>query len=186
MPARRRRYRHRPKPEVKRPPANDEITTLEVRLIGSDGSQLGVVSTVEAREKAAAEESDLVMVAGKANPPVVRIMDLGKHVYEQRKKQAKQKAKSKGKDIKGIRIGFKTDEHDWDVRIKQADEFLQEGHKVKLEIRLRGREKSRADLAERRIQTFVQALPTLARMEDKISRSHSGLSVLLVRANDKS
>ncbi|MEX1112126.1 MAG: translation initiation factor IF-3 [Candidatus Andersenbacteria bacterium] len=182
MPARRRRYRHRPKTEVKKPPANDEISSPEVRLIGSDGSQLGVVPTEEARERAAAEESDLVLVAGKAEPPVVRIMDLGKHVYEQRKKQAKQKAKSKGKDIKGVRIGFKTDEHDWDVRLKQADKFLQQGHKVKLEVRLRGREKSRADLAERRIQEFILALPTAARQEDKVSRSHHGLSVLLVRA----
>jgi translation initiation factor IF-3 len=182
MASRRRRFRYRPKPQVKKPPANEEITASEVRLVGSDGSQLGVMSKQEAVQRAEEEGSDLVMVAEKATPPVVRVMDLGKHLYEKRKKDAKQKAKSKGKDIKGVRIGFKTDEHDWEVRLRQADKFLQAGHKVKLEVRLRGREKQRFDLAEKRIQQFIQEVPSGARQEDKISRSHHGLSVILTAA----
>lgn len=182
MPARRRRYRHRPKVTVKKPPANESIDAPEVRLVGVDGEQLGVMPTEEAQQRAQEMGSDLVLVAGKADPPVVRIMDMGKHMYEQRKKQAKQKAKSKGKDIKGVRIGFKTDDHDWEVRLKQADKFLQQGHKVKLEVRLRGREKSRGDLAEKRVQEFIAQLPIPARQEDKVSRSNTGISVLLVRA----
>jgi len=182
MSSRRRRFRYRPKPQVQKPVANEEITSPEVRLVASDGSALGVVSTDEARRKAREEGSDLVLVAAKAMPPVARIMDIGKHMYEKRKKQAKQKAKSKGKDIKGVRIGFKTDEHDWTVRLKQADNFLREGHKVKLEVRLRGREKQRADLAEKRIVQFISEIPSGARMEDTIARSHHGLSVLLVAA----
>jgi len=111
MPSRRRRYRARPKQQVKRPPANEEIKAAEVRLIGAEGEQLGVVPTPKAREMAAEIESDLVIVAQKADPPVVRIMDLGKHVYEQRKKMAKQKVKSKGGDVKGVRISFKIGQH---------------------------------------------------------------------------
>src|SRR3989344_3260346 len=181
MPSRRRRYRHRPKQEIKKPPANDEITALEVRLIGSDWSQLGVMSTVDAIAKAHDEGSDLVMVCDKTNPPVVRILDLGKHIYEKRKKDAKQKAKSKGKDIKGIRIGLKTDDHDWNMRLTQAANFLAEGHKVKLEIKLRGREKQRFDLAEERIKEFVAGVPGGAKPADTFSRSANGLTVLLTK-----
>lgn len=181
MPSRRRRYRHRPKPEIKKPPANEEITAPEVRLIGSDGAQLGVVSIAEALAKAQEEGSDLVMVAEKITPPVVRILDLGKHVYEKRKKDAKQKAKSKGKDIKGVRIGLKTDEHDWNLRLAQAADFLTSGHKVKLEIRLRGREKQRFDLAELKLKEFILGVPGGARQEDSFSRSQHGLTVLLTK-----
>ncbi len=183
MPSRRRRYRHRPKPQVKKPPANREISAPAVRLIGSDGSQLGVIPTPEAVRLAQAEESDLVLVAGKADPPVARIMDLGKYLYVQRRKDAKQKAKSKGKDVKGVRIGFKTDEHDWAVRLKQAERFLQAGHKVKVEVRLRGREKQRGDLAEKRLLHFISAIPSGAKQEEPVSRSQHGLTVIIIANN---
>lgn len=182
MPARRRRYRYRPKPQLKKPPANDRITAPEVRLIGSDGSQRGVMSTQDAIAAALEEGSDLVMVAEKANPPVVRILDLGKHMYEKRKKDAKQKAKSKGKDIKGVRMSFKMDDHDWQVRLSQAERFLDAGHKVKLEVKLRGRERQKADLVEERMKQFIQEIPGGAHQEDRISRSGNGLSVLLFRS----
>ncbi|MBI1833613.1 MAG: translation initiation factor IF-3 [Candidatus Andersenbacteria bacterium] len=179
MPARRRRFRYRPKPQVKRPPANDEIRSETVRLIGADGTQLGVVTIEEARLKAAEAESDLVIVAQKTDPPVVRILDLGKHMYEQRKKEAKQKAKTKGKDIKGIRLGFKTSGNDWQLRLQQTARFLEEGHKVKIEVRLRGRERQRADLAYKKMEQFITEVPGGARPEDKISRAGNALSVLL-------
>ena len=180
MASRRRRYRHRPKPQIKKPPANDEIPFAEVRLIGPDGEQLGVMTKESAVALAQEAGSDLVVVAEKAQPPVVRVMDLGKHMYEKRKKDAKQKAKSKGKDIKGLRIGFKTDDHDWQIRLKQADKFLQNGHKVKLEVRLRGRERQRMDIAEKKILQFIAEVPSGAKPEDKISRAPGGLSVILI------
>lgn len=182
MPSRRRRFRYRPKPVIKRPPANMEITAPQVRLVGYNGEQLGVVSIADARLKAEEAGSDLVMVAQKAMPPVVRIMDLGKHVYEQRKKQAKQKAKSKGGEVKGVRISFKIGEHDFNVRIKQADEFLSEGHKVKVEMRLRGREKGRVDLAQKKIWEFVAAIPGQAHVEGGISRAGGSLSAVVIRS----
>lgn len=181
MPSRRRRYRHRPKPEIKKPPANDEITAPEVRLIGPEGEQMGVFAIADAIAKAQELGTDLVMVADKAVPPVVRIMDMGKHLYEKRKKDAKQKAKSKGKDVKGIRIGLKTDDHDWNLRLKQASEFLAEGHKVKVEIRLRGREKQRFDLAEEKVREFIAGVPGGAKPADTFSRSANGLTVLLTK-----
>lgn len=181
MPARRRRFRSRPKPQVKRPPANDEIRYPEVRLIGPNGEQYGVVTSEDARQKANEAGTDLVIVAEKANPPVVRIMDLGKHMYEKRKKDAKQKAKSKSGDIKGIRIGFRMGEHDLEIRLRQAEQFLQEGHKVKLEMRLHGREKGRVDMAQDTMRKFVTLVPGGATQEGGISKSPNSLSVILAR-----
>lgn len=179
MSSRRRRYRYRPKPQPKRPPANDEIRVPHVRLVGLDGAQLGVVSTEEARARAQEAGADLLMVAQKADPPVVRMANLGKFMYEQRKKDAKQKTKSKGKDIKGIRIGYKTDDHDWNVRLQQASRFLAEGHKVKIEVRLRGRERQRADLVQQKVEQFIREIPGGAATEGSISRSGNSLSALL-------
>lgn len=181
MPARRRRYRVKPKPQIKRPPANEEISVPQVRLVGAEGQQLGVVSIEDARTKAEELETDLVMVASKADPPVVRLMDLGKHVYEQRKKQAKQKAKSKGGEVKGIRIGFKIGEHDRQIRVRQAQQFLEEGHKVKVEMRLRGREKGRGDLASKKMREFVAQVAG-AELEGSISRTGGNLSAVLARS----
>ena len=180
MPSRRRRFRSAPKPQPKRPPANIEIRTPTVRLVGNDGTQHGVVPIEQARATAAEAGLDLVMVATKADPPVVRVMDLGKYLYEQRKKIAKQKTTSKSGEIKGIRLGFKMGEHDWQMRLNQATEFLEEGNKVKLEMRLRGREKYRLALAAQKIKDFITALPK-AKVEDDITRSPRGLSALLTR-----
>lgn len=180
MPSRRRRFRSRPKPQPKRPAINDEIRFPQVRLIGNEGTQHGVVPIEEARTIANEAGLDLVMVAGKTAPPVVRIMDIGKYVYEQRKKAAKQKSKNKSGDIKGIRLGFKMGDHDWQMRINQAAGFLEEGNKVKLEMRLRGREKGRLPQAENKIREFIGALPS-AKLEGGVSRSPRGLSALLTR-----
>lgn len=181
MPSRRRRFRSRPKPQVKRPPANDEIRYPEVRLIGPAGEQFGVVTAEEARRRADEANTDLVVVAEKAHPPVVRIMDLGKHMYEKRKKEAKQKAKSKSGDIKGIRIGFRMGTHDLEIRLRQAEQFLHDGHKVKLEMRLHGREKGRVDMAQDTMRTFITMVPGGATQEGGISRSPNSLSVVLAR-----
>lgn len=181
MSSRRRRFRARPKPQPKKPPANDEITAPEVRLIGAAGEQLGTMSILDARARAQELETDLVMVADKTAPPVVRLMDVGKHMYEKRKKQAKQKVKSKSGNIKGVRIGFKTGEHDWNLRLKQANEFLAEGNKVKLEIRLRGREKSRMNQAEQKMHEFIAAMADGAKIEGGIGKSPRGLSAVLTR-----
>lgn len=182
MASRRRRFRARPKPQPKKPPANKEITAPEVRLIGADGSQLGVVLTKEALIKAQDGNQDLVIVAEKADPPVARLIDLGKHMYEKRKADAKQRAKSKSGGLKGVRIGFKIDEHDWNIRLKQASRFLDEGNKVKLEMRLRGREKQRVEQGVKKMQEFIGQVEGGAKQEGNISRSPNNLSAILVKA----
>lgn len=181
MPARRRRFRSRPKPQVKKPPTNEEIKAPEVRLVGTAGEQLGVFSLADAVAKANETSTDMVMVAEKANPPVVRLMDIGKHMYEKRKKHAKQKKQSKLGEVKGVRIGFKIGEHDWNLRLAQAEQFLTEGHRVKLEIRLRGREKGRLEQAETKVHEFAKAIPGGARIEGTVGKSPRGLTALLTR-----
>ncbi|MAF80845.1 translation initiation factor IF-3 [bacterium] len=181
MSSRRRRYRARPKPELKKPPANAAITASEVRLIGVEGEQLGVVTLEKAKELAEAVDSDLVAVAQKADPPVVRIMDLGKHMYEQRKKHAKQKSMSKGGEVKGVRISFKIGAHDLQLRRERAIRFLDEGHKVKLEMRLRGREKGRADMARDKILEFIKEIPGAA-LEGNMSRAPNNISAVIARS----
>ena len=183
MAHRRRRYRSKPKnrAEVKKPPTNDEIDASEVRLVGVEGEQLGVVSTEDARAKAAELEMDLVVVAQKADPPVVRIMNVGKHLYEQRKKLAKQKAGSKGGDVKGVRVGFKIGAHDKEVRLRQAEGFLEQGHKVKVEMRLRGREKGRVDMGVEKIEEFIKDIPGGAKLEEPVSRAGGNLSAVITR-----
>ena len=181
MSSRRRRFRARPKPQAKKPPTNEEIKAEQVRLVGPEGEQMGVMPTAEAIAKAQEADTDIVVVAEKTDPPVVRMLDIGKHMYEKRKKQAKQKNQSKSGNIKGVRIGFKTGEHDWNLRLKQASGFLEEGHKVKLEIRLRGREKSRMNQAEQKIKEFITAVPDGAKLEGTIGKSPRGLTALLTR-----
>lgn len=181
MPSRRRRYRARPKPQPKRPPANDEIRFPEVRLIGPAGEQYGVVTIEDARQRAAEGEMDLVVVAQKVMPPVVRLMDMGKYLYDLRKKQAKQKAQSKGGDVKGVRISFKIGAHDQEIRLRQAEGFLDEGNKVKVEMRLRGREKGRTEMARQKIREFITLIPGGAELEGTISATFNSLSAVVTR-----
>ena len=186
MASRRRRYRARPKkPQVKRPPINAEITAAEIRLVGVNGQQLGVVSLSDAQQQAIEVGLDLVAVAQSANPPVVRIMDIGKYTYEQKKKIAKQKAKSKGGEIKGIRISFKISEHDRSLRLRQAARFLDEGHKVKIEMRLRGREKGRTDLARQKMHSFVTDIDGGAEIEGTMGTAPNNISAVVTRARQK-
>ncbi|WP_042263863.1 translation initiation factor IF-3, partial [Clostridium butyricum] len=119
---------------------NEGIREKEVRLIGKDGEQLGVVSTNEARRLADENELDLVMISPNAKPPVCKVMDYGKFVYEQSKKEKEAKKKQKVISIKEIRVSLTIEEHDIDIKAKNARKFLLDGDKVKITVRFRGRE----------------------------------------------
>ena len=119
---------------------NDEIRYPKVRLIGSDGSQLGIVSSAEAREKAYDEGLDLVEVSAAADPPVCRIMNYDKFRYEQKKKQQEAKKKQTTVETKEIKFRPKTEEHDLSFKINHIKKFLAQKNKVKITMRFRGRE----------------------------------------------
>jgi len=119
---------------------NDEIRYPKVRLIGSDGSQLGIVTANEAREKANEEGLDLVEVSAAADPPVCRIMNYDKFRYEQKKKQQEAKKKQTTVETKEIKFRPKTEEHDLAFKINHIKKFLSQKNKVKITMRFRGRE----------------------------------------------
>ena len=127
---------------------NERINHPELRVVDSDGQQLGVIDRLKALEIASKRELDLVLVSEKANPPVCRIMDYGKYKIEQEKKAKEARKKSHQTEVKEVKMRYKIDKHDYDVRIGQALRFLKAGDKVKCTVIFRGREIQHSNLAE--------------------------------------
>src|SRR5690554_2062931 len=119
---------------------NEQIRDKEVRLIDSDGEMLGIVSSKEAQKIANSKNLDLVKVAPKANPPVCKIMDYGKYLFEQTKREKEAKKHQKTINVKEVWMRPKIEEHDFNTKLKHAQKFLKSGNKVKVSIRFRGRE----------------------------------------------
>ncbi len=119
---------------------NDEIRARKIRLVDGDGEQIGVKSLDEAREEADERGLDLVEVAPQADPPVCKMMDYGKYKYEQAKKEKEAKKKQNVMNVKEVQMGVKIDDHDFDVKLKQARRFLNDKDKVKVRVKFRGRE----------------------------------------------
>jgi len=133
----------------------------------------------EALRMAREQELDLVEIAPRALPPVCKIMDFGKYQYQQSRLDRANKSKQKKVDIKGIRIGFKTDEHDLEVKRAMAEKFLKKGQKVKIEIFLRGREKAHQDLARKNLENFIRTIAIPFKAEQEIKRYPSGWNVVI-------
>jgi len=127
---------------------NHEIKAREVRLIGADGKQLGVMPLREALRYAQEANLDLVKIASNAKPPVCKVMDFGKYKYEQSKREKEARKNQKVINVKEIRMNPTIDEHDFQVRLKNTLKFLQEGNKVKVSIRFRGRQMAHTKLGE--------------------------------------
>jgi len=121
---------------------NEQITSTEVRLVGDDGEQLGVMSVQNALEIAKEKDLDLVEVSPNAKPSVCKIMDYGKFRFDQMKKEKEARKKNKAQETKGIRLSLTIGEYDIAYRVKNAKDFLQEGNKVKLSIKLNGRQQA--------------------------------------------
>jgi translation initiation factor IF-3 len=136
---------------------NDQIRDKEVRLIDDEGEQLGVVSTKEAMRLAEEKKLDLVKVSPNAVPPVCKIMDYGKHKYELTKKEKESKKKQKVINVKEIRLTPTIDEHDLQVKIKNAVKFLEKGDRVKIVVRFRGRQLGHTEIGRVVLNRFVEA-----------------------------
>ena len=146
MPPRPRFDRRAPVREL--PNINERTKYPQLRVVDSDGKQLGVIDRLKALEIASQRELDLVLVSEKANPPVCRIMDYGKYKFEQEKKAKEARKKSHQTEVKEVKMRYKIDKHDYDVRISQAVKFLKSGDKVKCTVIFRGREIQHSNLAE--------------------------------------
>lgn len=136
-----------------------------MRLVGADGAQLGVVNVLDAQKMADDLGLDLVEISPNAEPPVCKILDYGKHKYEQQKKAAEARKKQKIIDTKEIKIRPTIGEHDYQVKLRSARHFLEEGDKVKVTLRFRGREMAHLDLGMEVLNRFKKELSDIGKVE---------------------
>lgn len=138
---------------------NEEIREKEVRVVGPEGDQLGIMSTADALEKAIEADLDLVLIAPSATPPVCRIMDYGKYRFEQTKREKEAKKNQKQAEVKEIKMSLNIDTNDFNIKVKNCIKFLQNGDKVKVTIRFRrAREMSHMNLSEELMNRFLEAV----------------------------
>ncbi len=144
---------------------NENIKFKEVRVIDTDGSQLGVLPIKEALSAAAMRDLDLVNLSPNANPPVCKIMDFGKYRFEQAKREKEAKKKQKVTEVKEIRLGLSIDKHDFETKGNHAIKFLKDGDKVKVSIRFRGREFGHPEIGLEIMQRFAEYCSEVANVE---------------------
>ena len=144
---------------------NEDIREKEVRVIGADGEQLGIMATADALNKAIEADLDLVLIAPTATPPVCRIMDFGKYRFEQSKREKENRKNQRVIEIKEIRLSLNIDTHDFETKVNHAHKFLKAGNKVKVSIRFRGREMAHPQIGEVSMKRFAEACEEFATVE---------------------
>lgn len=144
---------------------NEEIREKELRVIGDDGSQLGILSNKAAMDLAIEKNLDLVKIAPQAVPPVCRIMDYGKFRFEQSKREKEARKNQKVIELKEVRLSLNIDTHDFETKVGHAKRFLSDGNKVKVSIRFRGREMAHASLGGDTMRRFAEACSELGTVE---------------------
>lgn len=159
---------------------NTGIQASQLRVIDSDGKQLGILPRGEALRLAEERSLDLVEVAPNADPPVVKLMDFGKYQYERAKREREARKASKQVEVKEVRLRPKTDEHDVNFKVRQARAFLQSGAKVKVRMRFRGREIYNLDVAKKQFDYFAQELEDVGIIEQR--PSFEGRTMLMIVA----
>nr|WP_301514582.1 translation initiation factor IF-3 [Halomonas sp.] len=159
-----KRSNQRGRPQDKRPPMNERIIVDQIRLIDSDGEQLGVVPTRDALERAGEAGMDLVQISN-ADPIVCKIMDYGKFVFEQKKQKAAQKKKQKQIQVKEVKFRPGTDEGDYQVKLKNLTRFLEGGDKGKVTLRFRGREMAHQDIGRKLMERIAGDLEDIGSVE---------------------
>jgi len=177
MPPRPRVDRRAPVREL--PNINERINYPNVRVVDADGSQLGVITREAALAVAREREHDLVLVSEKADPPVCRVMDYGKYKFEQEKKAKEAKKKSHQTEVKEVKMRYKIDSHDYQVRIGQASRFLKAGDKVKCTVIFRGREIQHTALAEALLLRMAKDLEENAELQQPPKREGRNMIMFL-------
>lgn len=161
------------------PTINERIRFPKIRVIDTDGAQLGIMSPQEALPLAIEKELDLVLVSDKADPPVCRIMDYGKFKFEQEKKAREARKKQHTADVKEVKMRYKIEEHDYNVRLAHAKRFIQEGDKVKATVMFRGREIQHSDLAEELLNRMANDLQEIAEVQQAPKKEGRNMMMLL-------
>ncbi|NES84516.1 MAG: translation initiation factor IF-3 [Moorea sp. SIO2B7] len=161
------------------PKINEKIRFAKIRVVDANGSQLGILTPEEALRIAEEKELDLVLVSENANPPVCKIIDYGKYKFEQGKKEREIKKKQHTADVKEVKMRYKIDDHDYQVRVNNAKRFLKSGDKVKATITFRGREIQHANLAEDLLKKMAKDLEEVAEVQQKAKREGRNMMMLL-------
>ena len=166
-------------------PINGQIREKEVQVIDANGQKMGVMKTVDAVNIADEKNLDLVLVAPNAEPPVCKIMNYGKYKFEQAKKEKEAKKKQKIVEVKEIRVTPNIDSHDFEFKCRNARKFLQDGAKVKITVRFRGRELNYVKLGETTLNKFSESLEDIANVEKKPLLEGKNMFLILSKKSDK-
>lgn len=159
---------------------NNRIRAQELRVIGADGANLGILKTSEAIAQAEEAGFDLIEISPNANPPVAKIMDYGKFQYELKKKQREIKAKSHVTETKSVQVKIGTGEHDLTLKAKRVNEWLKEGHRVKIDLFLWGRYKyMEFNFLKERLERFLLLVTESYKIADEIKKGPKGLTVTI-------
>ncbi|WP_040197417.1 translation initiation factor IF-3 [Candidatus Soleaferrea massiliensis] len=158
---------------------NEEIRDREVRVVGPNSEQLGIMSSKDALKMAGEKNLDLVKIAPQATPPVCRIMDYGKYRFEQAKREREAKKNQKTVDIKEIRLSLNIDTHDFNTKAGHANKFLDAGSKVKISVRFRGREMAHPEIGEALIKRFAEACSEHANVEKQPKMEGRSITMFL-------
>ncbi|MFD1039593.1 translation initiation factor IF-3 [Virgibacillus byunsanensis] len=164
---------------------NEKIRAREVRLIDSNGDQLGVKSRNEALDIAQTRNLDLVLVAPNAKPPVCRIMDFGKYRFEQQKKEKEARKKQKIINVKEVRFTPGIGDHDFNTKLKNARKFLEKGDKVKASVRFRGRAITHKELGREVLDRLAEEVKDISTIESKAKMEGRNMFMMLAPVNEK-
>ncbi len=161
--------------------SNLDIKSEKIRLIDEKGDMVGVISLTEGIKLAEEKKLDLVQITENVEPPVCKIIDLGKYLYNQEKKEKKAKKQSKAEEIKGIRISFKIADYDMKTSAEKAKNFLENGNKVKIEMVLRGREKYLDAFWKEKLKKFLEIINDLIeiKIEKEMEKGERGASLVI-------
>lgn len=161
------------------PNINERIRFPQIRVVGTDGTQLGIMEPYEALQIAREQELDLVLVSDKSDPPVCRIMDYGKYKYEQEKKAREARKRQHTVDVKEVKMRIKIGDHDYQVRLRNAQRFLKSGDKVKATVMFRGREIQHSHLAEDLLKRMAADLEDYAEVQQYPKREGRNMIMFL-------
>ncbi len=158
---------------------NEQIKDREVRVVGEDGEQLGIMSAKEALKLAEEAELDLVKIAPKAQPPVCKIVDYGKYRYEQARREKDAKKKQKTVELKEVRLSPNIDTNDMNTKVNSAKKFIEKGNRVKVTLRFRGREMAHAQQSKHILDDFAAMLEDVAVVEKAAKMEGRSMSMVL-------
>ena len=162
---------------------NNQIRAKQVRLIDAEGKNLGILNLEEALRMARERNLDLIQITEKLETPVCKIMDFGKYQYLEKKQERKSAQKQKAGELKGIKLSFNISSHDMETRAKQAEKFLKQGNKIRIEMRLRGREKALSNFAKEKMSKFLEMLNNIVeiKIERELKREPRGFTIIITK-----